>query len=259
MAQRIKHDQLILDFPWPAKYKTTLVETCKRDSNGKNYFTKDAASLDVDTYEKDRSGRPDMTMDCVLGMSDFERPTRYSNNQLLMVELRLNYIEAGNVGYTAIHGKVSHTKDLLLGHKVADDVYFLFTDQECPMAKYVFNQWKNSHSEARNWMVLNPSDFENFIIKEEKDVPYVPINKPEEIQDSITACKDFDAVEKALGYWKKQAENYRDRYNFDEVDNIKANLSLGWHEIDWSKFKGDDTDKMLIDIYFNDVMNIKGR
>lgn len=175
---------------------STLNAVSERDYPNKNYFNPLIECLDMDTYEKKQcSGNADCTVDTVIGISTCKNKVT-SSNRLLLVELRLDYINAKNLSKSELEQKVEHTKDLLSSElSIEQNNIFIFTDNVAQQARSFMTRLMKGTKYSKLFVVWSVSDFKNSV-KSIDDMPYIPINNPSLI------CKDLDkSVESQQ--WKK--------------------------------------------------------
>ena len=106
-----------------ARFLSDLDALCRRDYNGVDYFHLTIACLDMDAYESSLSGDNDATMDASVGVANYQ-DNRVSDCRHLLVELRFKYKSTNNFKVENMRQKVNHTKNLLQGDRVHDEMIF---------------------------------------------------------------------------------------------------------------------------------------
>ena len=103
-----------------------------------NAFPDAMRCIDLDAYEKGlKKGIHNPTVDAVIGVFSGKI------SELVLVELRLNYVKADNLSPTKLEEKVSCSKNILSGcGKLHPIVYFVFNKQVQPKARSWFARAK---------------------------------------------------------------------------------------------------------------------
>lgn len=103
-----------------------------------NVFPDAMRCIDLDAYEKGlKKGIHNPTVDAVIGVFSGKI------SELVLVELRLNYVKADNLSPTKLEEKVSCSKNILSGcGKLHPIVYFVFNKQVQPKARNRFARAK---------------------------------------------------------------------------------------------------------------------
>jgi hypothetical protein len=240
------------------QYKYTFGEIVDKDSPHQTFgFSRDILNMkciDIDAIESNMSEQNDQTMDCACSIAKFDVVSRrYTSKKLLLVELKLNCISSRNLTKSVYVGKIDHSRDLLVGEKLHRSNIFLVTDKVKNSAKHdVYRISKDSNgSKLKNVVVMSPTEFNSFI-GFEHNFPYIPINNPNDIIQSIkNASKDIDKLVGVIEYWKKEVCCYKSLYNHNEVENIRKNLKIGVHRIINAMPSG--YDKEYITLCFEDI------
>ena len=103
----------------------------KQEGGPANVFPDAMRCIDLDAYEKGlKKGIHNPTVDAVIGVFSGKI------SELILVELRLNYVKADNLSPTKLEEKVSCSKDILSGcGKLHPIVYFVCNKQVQPKAR----------------------------------------------------------------------------------------------------------------------------
>ena len=239
---------------------STLNAVSERDYPNKNYFDTRIECLDMDTYEtKNCGGNADCTVDAVIGVSKCNNKV-VSAHRLLLVELRMDYVNAKNLSKSKLEQKVAHTKGLLSSElPIEKNCFFVFTDNVAPQARSFMTRLMQGSKQLKTFLVWSVSDFNNNV-KSIDEMPYIPINPPDKI------CKELDGLErnkqwqqlfKQISYWMELASSLQK--NLFEYDNIRE-IILGW----WTSFREsnscleDDDDELDAQIIDEDVNKVFG-
>ena len=198
----------------------------ERDYPKKNYFDTRIECLDMDTYEKKCGGNADCTVDAVIGVSNCVNKVT-SSHRLLLVELRMLYVNANNLSKTELEQKVIHTKDLL-GSELSIDKnnIFVFTDNVAPQARSFITRLMQGSKYLIVWSV---SDFRNNI-KSIDEMPYIPINPPDKIckeLDGFVKTQRWQQLFKQICYWKENALKIRYKNSF-EYESLSKTIRDWW-------------------------------
>ena len=241
---------------------STLNAVSERDDPNKNYFDKRIECLDMDTYEKKCcSGNADCTVDAVIGVSNCVNKVT-SSHRLLLVELRMLYVNANNLSKTELEQKVIHTKDLLGSElSIAKNNIFIFTDNVAPQARSVMSRLMRGSKHSQTFVVWSVSDFNNNV-KSIDEMPYNPIYPPADI------CKELDSFVKTqkwkqlfgkITYWKESALKLHYNNSF-EYKSLRQTI-LDW----WTLFRSsnsrlpkddDELEAQIIDEEVNKLLGI---
>lgn len=205
---------------------STLNAVSERDYPKKNYFDTRIECLDMDTYEKKCGGNADCTVDAVIGISKCVNKVT-SSHRLLLVELRMLYVNANNLSKTELEQKIKHTKDLL-GSELSIDKnnIFVFTDNVAPQARSFINRLMQG---SKYFIVWSVSDFRNNI-KSIDEMPYIPINPPDKIckeLDGFVKTQKWQQLFKQISYWKECALRLRYNNSF-EYDSLSKTIYDWW-------------------------------
>lgn len=212
------------------KCGATLNEVSERDYPGKDYFDPAIGCLDMDTYETAIChGRPDCTVDAVIGIADCVNKCM-SNQRLLLVELRLGYINADNLSKTKLESKVLHSKALLGAEMpVNRQSIFVFSDSVAPKAQHIVEAYKHEGGEIKHAVVFSLSDFSYNILSYDS-LPYEPINPPDVLVSTMQSLIDSSCDKelfKQVRHWLGEIERYRYR-NVFECQNIRDIVGCVW-------------------------------
>ena len=110
----------------------------KQEGGPANVFPGAMRCIDLDAYEKGlKKGIHNPTVDAVIGVFSGKI------SELILVELRLNYVKADNLSPTKLEEKVSCSKNILSGcGKLHPIVYFVFNKQVQSKARSWFARAK---------------------------------------------------------------------------------------------------------------------
>lgn len=208
---------------------STLNAVSERDYPKKNYFDTRIECLDMDTYEKKCGGNADCTVDAVIGVSNCVNKVT-SSHRLLLVELRMLYVNANNLSKTELEQKVIHTKDLL-GSELSIDKnnIFVFTDNVAPQARSFITRLMQGSKYLNTFIVWSVSDFRNNI-KSIDEMPYIPINPPDKIckeLDGFVKTQKWQQLFKQISYWKENALKIRYKNSF-EYESLSKTIRDWW-------------------------------
>lgn len=199
------------------RFLSDLDALCRRDYNGAEYFHQTIACLDMDAYESSLSGDNDATMDASVGVATYE-DNRASDCRHLLVELRFKYKSTNNFKVENMRQKASHTKDLLQGDRIHDEMVFLYTDDVAPKARSYFSRLSKQYRDIACWKAMNVEDFFCYV-RDKSSFPYQPINDLAQIENDLREkyqSGDFDGLIKVLDFWLDKIEKYSLRYNKEE-------------------------------------------
>ena len=84
--------------------------------------------VSLDDYEaKVLKGSNDCTMDAAIGIGNYAN-NRVTTSRLMLVELRMGYDNVDNLSASSLENKISHSENLLSGHRIDKNNYFIFRD-----------------------------------------------------------------------------------------------------------------------------------
>ena len=131
-------NELIERLPQFSPYLVNFNALVKHEGGPANVFPDAMRCIDLDAYEKGlKKGIHNPTVDAVIGVFSGEI------SELVLVELRLNYVKADNLSPTKLEEKVSCSKNILSGcGKLHPIVYFVFNKQVQPKARNRFARAK---------------------------------------------------------------------------------------------------------------------
>ena len=209
---------------------STLNAVSERDYPNKNYFDAHIECLDMDTYEKKCcSGNAECTVDAVICVSNCDNKVT-SSHRLLLVELRMLYVNANNLSKSELEQKVTHTKDLLGSELPIDrNNIFVFTDNVAPQARSVMNRLMQGTKHSQTFLVWSVSDYNNNV-KSIDDMPYIPINPPADIckvLDGFVKTRKWKQLFDKISYWKENALGLRYKNSF-EYDSLRQTIFDWW-------------------------------
>lgn len=229
MEERVYHVKGVEDSGFYPRFDYLFSEILEKDYHGKEFGFSDRVlatrCIDMDAVEKDGGGVFDRTMDCVVGVSDYdEAHSKHSRHRLMMVEMKL-----GCTGFSMKPGylrdKVNHTLELLSGKLVDSARCFIFPKRVIGDAKRRLSQWKRgSDGELyRDWVFLQPAEYNDFLHFAE-DYPYTPVTDRQDIENTFKDdgffSADIQKIVKVREYWLSLALEYKYRGVVDEYDHI---------------------------------------
>ena len=131
-------NELIERLPQFSPYLVNFNALVKHEGGPANDFPSAMRCIDLDAYEKGlKKGIHNPTVDAVIGIFSGKI------SELVLVELRLNYVKADNLSPTKLEEKVSCSKNILSGcGKLHPIVYFVFNKQVQPKARNRFARAK---------------------------------------------------------------------------------------------------------------------
>lgn len=202
------------------RYITSLNSIFARDYRGARPFRNDFASLDLDTFESDLSGNNDCTMDCAVGISQFDGQF-HTRESLLLVELRNDYKSADHLERDKMLRKVIHSRELLSPMRRIHNVsVFIFEDRVVNEARRWIRNLSNQHAEMKVWLVTSVTGFEE-IIGTEADFPYVPVTDLTTIEREIRGTgAEVNQLYVVCEKWFNYAAKFKNRHNLAEVKAI---------------------------------------
>lgn len=209
---------------------STLNAVSERDYPNKNYFDAHIECLDMDTYEKKCcSGNAECTVDAVIGISKCDNKVT-SSHRLMLVELRMLYINAANLSKSELEQKVNHTKDLLGSElPIYKNNVFVFTDNVAPQARSFMNRLMQGSKHLKTFLVWSVSDFRNNI-KSIDEMPYKPIYPPTEICEELDVFikkQQWQQLFDKISFWKECALKLRYSNSF-EYDSLRKTIYDWW-------------------------------
>lgn len=215
-----------------SQFLSDLDALCRRDYNGKEYFHKQIACLDMDAYETSLSGNNDATMDAAVGIATYEN-NRQTDSCHLLVELRFNYKSTNNFDVTNMRDKVNHTKSLLAGDKVYDKMVFIYTDEVASKAKSYFSRLSKQYKDLSSWNAISVAEYYDYI-RDKSSFPYQPLNDLEQIVADMESKFESNGLEGLYvisDYWIDKMEKYKLRYNKEESHAIAIVLLDFWERL----------------------------
>lgn len=240
MAFEVYENSIVENHEQAVHFLTSLAEVSIRDYQQDYGFSDQISALDIDAWEKSKSGNSDKTMDTAIGIAD------YVNNQtrsqrLLLVELRMNYSGHGQNSKTSdMKGKNQHTRDLLLGSAVDNRSFFIFSKNVAPIVRRRIASESQVDRTLQSWKILSPEDFIN-LFQFVENLPYVPESPIADIKGQgchFVAIAEFENAIKLLSHWTLQARLYKDKYKLEEskaimsvIQEVLSDLALHESEI----------------------------
>lgn len=214
-------------------YKCTFEEIVQKDSGDKDFgFDKKRIlkmqSFDVDEIERNtgKSGNKNCTMDLVIGIASFDCTERkFSNRRLLPIELKLN-CKSFNLKIDDLKNKDEHTREMEWnGVPFSSKSIFLFPSGIIDIAnRFVASKQRGSGgSDVKNWVLLTPNDFNNYIVFAE-DYPYSPKTDFSSIENTINKFITKDDIEGCTRYLEESVrprlEVLQKRYKIEEIKYV---------------------------------------
>lgn len=229
----------------------TLQYISDRDYPNKYTFNSDIECLDIDKYVKDsHPHQPTESVDAVIGICFCKNDKTTTNERLLLIEFRMDYINVNNLSSTELISKVEETINIL-GYdiNINDEYYFLFNNSVINQVKSWFNRKKLEKPNFKYYIPCSVDDFNNKILSID-DIPYKPIHSEETISDNIikyAETKDWKEYIKIINYWLDRASHYKYKNEY-EFNHIKEILLKYWkkYDIDDTRLNEDDTLDLLI-------------
>lgn len=260
MAAVVFDNTIIFKHPFYPKCKATLQDISDRDySSGSYQFDPRIECLDMDVYERVIcQGDPDKTVDAVIGICTCGSDKRKSNPRLMLVELRMDYESVKNLSVTSLLGKVRHTKNLLgSGILIDNKSYFIFDKKIFNQARRWFSDKGNERGEMKNFVVYSVEDF-NCNVLSYDDLPYIPINSPEQIKKDIhkhIKDKDIKALLKSLTYWLEVVKIYKysNSFEFESLKDVFSNLLSEKNSLGLELNEDEEIDLEIVFSDFKDV------
>lgn len=121
-------NEYVEQHPLSVSFSSDLEALSFRDYQPRHYFKTGIKCIDLDGYAKSfRSGYTQETVDAVVGVEDQgNRVRRY----LLLVELRMNYVNVRNLDVANLKAKEDNSKRILRSDSdlnISSDLYLLFS------------------------------------------------------------------------------------------------------------------------------------
>lgn len=209
---------------------STLNAVSERDYPNKNYFDAHIECLDMDTYEKKCcSGNAECTVDAVIGISKCDNKVT-SSHRLMLVELRMLYINAANLSKSELEQKVNHTKDLLGSElPIYKNNVFVFANNVAPQARSVMSSLMRGSKHLQTFIVWSVTDFSNNV-KSIDDMPYNPVYPPANMRkelDGFVKTQKWQQLFVKIFYWKEIALKIRYN-NFFEYKSLSQTIRDWW-------------------------------
>lgn len=171
------------------RFESTLQEICVRDYKTP-YFKADVAALDLDEYEKSQKSNNDNTMDSAIGVCN----QNSKNERLMLVELKIDVSDPENMEMSALRGKVSHSKDILIGDRIDPNILIVFkTDKAKNKAERIFKNKKE------DWIPVTYKELDEAFMPVEK-CPYIPITNLDAASSKFWGLVSKDDVGSLIDY-----------------------------------------------------------
>lgn len=217
------------------RFRRRFIEIVQKDSPRQTFgFSPDMqniACFDLDNAVTSLGGDNKSSMDCLIRIGRFDpRRQNFSGKRWLLVELKLNSSSA-RIYPNELRKKVSMTEQGLSQENVDPSRNFIFTEELYPQKRSLFENLKRGSNtqEYKTWRCFSPSRFETFLLFT-KNLPYVPDNKSEVIQASLTESETSpDDYDRTLRDWLVKADSYqklgfRNEY-FHILKTLKENFN----------------------------------
>lgn len=236
IPDRVYHEAFVLGSTISQKYKKSFSSIINKDYPNKKYgFSQrilDKLCIDMDSIEKDNTGKDNNTMDMVVGIAQFDDHRRaFNKDRFLPVELKLGCKSFDEISKTELLRKDQHTRDLLNSFSVSVDPFsiFLFTKKVAPSAKNIKSRWENetNGSKIKTWEMKSPEDY-NTYIQFENDFPYKTLTDIDNLKDKINDLFSNGNIEELIDFienWKSRAEDYKYKHNNNECSAIADALT----------------------------------
>ena len=201
---RIKCDELIRDYPCAEKFKSTIKDLSERDYPGKNYFKRDAASLDPDLMEHcGKSGYPDMTVDAVIGNCEYDVQklrNSYYHKELVMIEFKIGEQRPGKDNFDTWTKKVRHTRDMLVKDvKIHPYCYVILNEGCCLRVRRNLTNLVNGGDNYLSCIkVMTPDECCNALMLDEKDFPYRVRHDLKGFKERLLDCDKAEGIYEIL-------------------------------------------------------------
>lgn len=226
---------IIKAHPFYRQCGATLETVSKKDYPNNDYFDTSILCLDMDAYEiATRRGQQKETVDAVIGVKDY-RQNRFTNQRLLLVELRMNYNNVNNLSKSKLEDKVRHTRELLgAGTPIETYSWFVFKNSKIEQAKRWFEDQSRAGGDIKHFIPLS-TDMFNDSVKREQDFPYKPITDLDILRSDLQKyanLQDLHEFDKRKSWWHKKANEYKyQKNNSNEYRCIVAVIKDVWSEL----------------------------
>lgn len=213
-------------------FLSDLDALCRRDYRGKEFFHKKIACLDLDAYETSLSGCNDATMDATVGIATFVN-NKMTDKRHLLVELRFDYKSTNNFDVENMRRKVAHTKDLLSGDRIHNEMVFIYTDDVAPKARNYFARLSMQHHDIRCWKAVRVSEYFNYV-RDKSSFPYQPINDLNQIEIELNKkllSDGINGLDEITFYWLGRMNQYYMQYNKEESHSIAQVVLRFWEQL----------------------------
>jgi len=135
MVQLVCQNDIIVSHPFACHCQATLNDVAAKDYQRTGWFDPRIICLSLDDYEaKVLKGSNDCTMDAAIGIGNYAN-NRVTISRLMLVELRMGYDNVDNLSASSLENKISHSENLLSGHRIDKNNYFIFKDGVAAQAK----------------------------------------------------------------------------------------------------------------------------
>lgn len=234
MAQLVCQNDIIVSHPFARHCQSTLDGIAAKDYQKSGWFDKRIICLSLDDYEANvLQGSNDCTMDAAIGIGSYAN-NRITTSRLMLVELRMGYDNAENLSVSSLENKISHSKNLLSGHPVDNDNYFIFKNTVVAQARNWAERRRKEGGVRYAWVLLSVDEF-NHLIQFVEDMPYVPKNDLVQIAKELTDCianRDWSNLCKQTDYWRGKALNYKHSYELTEFEALRTVLLEIWNTVE---------------------------
>ena len=212
-----------------ATFHCRFIDIVQKDSPGEIFGFSDhmqnAMCLDLDVAAKSLGGNNPSTLDCAFRVGNYNViNSKFSNPRWLLVELKLNSVEAQKDRKDLLK-KVTDTEKGFSGETLDTSRNFIYNKALHSQKRNLFNSWKKgtNASTFKNWNCFSPEEFECFLLFKE-NLPYNPINESDAILASLPLSITPEEFDSQMQYWKRLAEEYKLKGNQYEYEHILAVL-----------------------------------
>lgn len=251
--ERVYHKKGVEDCGYFPRFSQLFSEILDKDYRGKDFGFSgrvlETICIDMDAVEAASSGSNDKTMDCVVGVSDYEESRKkHSRHRMMMVEMKLG-CRVFSQKPADLRGKEKHTEDMLAGHMLESARVFLFTGKVIGDAKRRLNSWKKGSDGDlyKNWNFLEPKEYNDFIHFAE-DYPYNPVTKREDVIKSFDEPGDIEKIVKVRDCWLSLAIGYKNRGVCEEYEHIKKLVDEEVRAIVHAMENGEDKELLKLEL-----------
>ena len=241
MGEWIINNLIVEKHPLWSHCSSTLYDISEKDYPRKRYFplTPKISALDLDAYERSlNKPEPNCTGDSVIGITQVTNKGRLTMSSLLIVELRLKYKKGDNISLQKLLNKVEHSKELLSSDDVfINDKYcFIFLNERInTQAKSIVNREVIAANKRGQYLMLSLQEFKSKLKEQSDQIPVYCHTEKEIIDSLMISVKDdvldLAKLEYSYKYWIGKINEYKYKYNINEVKYIQSTLSTSLDSI----------------------------